>query len=106
MRVTYANGRLETGSDKYIREGMMRFVIGQYAPFMKAGAMLGYIYDGNTVEARSDIDRSVQSHAVKLRLLTPEKLSRSQILKDMPVDETLHSLETRIFTIYHVFLAV
>jgi len=106
LRVTYANGRLETGSDKYIKEGMMRFVTGQYAPFMEAGAMLGYVYDGNTVEARTDIDRFVQSHAVTLRLLTPEKLSRSQILKDMPVDETLHSLETRIFTIYHVFLAV
>lgn len=106
LRVIYANGRLETGSDKYIKEGMMRFVSGQYAPFMEAGAMLGYVYDGNTVEARSDIDRSLQNHAVKLRLLAPQKLSRSQILEDMPVDETLHSLETRIFTIYHVFLAV
>ncbi len=106
LRVTYANGRLETGIDKYIKEGMMRFITGQYAPFMEAGAMLGYVYDGNTVEARSDIDRYVQSYAVKLRLLTPEKLSRSQILKDMPVDETHHSLEKRMFTIYHVFLGV
>jgi len=106
LRVTYANGRLETGSDKYINEGMMRFVAGQYAPFMETGAMLGYVYDGNTDEARSDIDRSVQSHALKLRLLAPEKLSRSQILKDMPVDETRHALEKCMFTIYHVFLAV
>ena len=91
---------------KYIKEGMMRFVTGQYAPLMDSGAMLGYVYDGNVVEARFDIDRSVRTHAIKLKLLAPAQLIRSQILKDMPVDETRHSLEKRIFKIYHLFLGV
>ena len=106
LRVRSSKGKLVLGSKGYVVAGMMRFITGQYAPFMEAGAMLGYVYDGNTNEARIDVDKSVQSHASKLRLLPPGKLSQSQFSKDMPIDKTLHSLETRYFTIYHIFLAV
>jgi len=106
LRVQYARGRLEAGSNEYVDEGMIRFVSGQYAPYMRAGAMLGYVFDGNTDKARQGIDRAVQSKAEKLKLMPPHKLVPSEILTDQPIDETSHILEKHIFTVYHVLLAV
>jgi hypothetical protein len=85
---------------------MMRFVAGQYTPFMEASAMIGYVYDGETDNARSGIDRYIKSKAKKLKLKSPKRLMRSSILPDKPIDETRHDLKKRSFTIYHIFLAV
>lgn len=106
LRVRSSNGRLDSGNDKYINNGMMRFVAGQYAPFMEASAMIGYVYDGETDNARSGIDRYIKSKAKKLKLKSPKRLMRSSILPDKPIDETRHDLKKRSFTIYHIFLAV
>ena len=56
LRVSLPSG-LFLGNREYVEEGMMRFVTGQYAPFMQAGAMLGYVYDGKKEKARVDIGR-------------------------------------------------
>lgn len=94
------------GGREYVKNGMMRFITGQYAPFMRAGAMLGYVYDGETENARTDIDRQVQKKAKKLKLKEPKKLAPSPILPDLPIDETNHDLDRRSFTIFHLFLGV
>jgi hypothetical protein len=75
----------------------MRFVTGQYAPFMEAGAMLGYVFDGETDKARSGVDRYVKSKAKELKLKSPKRLMRSQILPNKPIDETRHDLGKRSF---------
>jgi len=106
LRVRSPNGRLVAGNDEYVNNGMMRFVTGQYAPFMETGAMLGYVFDGETGKARSGIDGYVQKKAKELKLKPPRRLLRSQILSDMPIDETRHGLRKRSFTIYHILLAV
>ena len=85
---------------------MMRFITGQYAPFMESGTMLGYVFDGETGKAHSGIDGYVQKKAKELKLKPPGQLLRSQILPDMPIDETSHDLMKRPFTIYHILLAV
>jgi len=106
LRVRSSSGRLVSGNDEYVKNGIMRFVTGQYAPFMDAGAMLGYVFDGVTDKARSGIDRYVKSKAKELKLKSPKRLMRSQILPNKPIDETRHDLGKRSFTIYHIFLAV
>jgi len=106
LRVGLPKGRLDSGSDKYVNNGMMRFVTGQYAPFMEAGAMLGYVFDGKTSLARSAVNNYVKNKARELRLKPPKRLMRSNILQDMPLDETHHDLRKRAFIIYHIFLAV
>ena len=98
--------RLFLGGQEYVIEGMMRFITGQYAPFMQAGAMLGYVYDGETESARVDIDRQIQKRAKELKLKEPKRLAPSPILPDQPIDETNHDLEKRSFTIFHLFLDV
>lgn len=105
LRVSLPSG-LFSGSREYVKNGMMRFVTGQYAPFMQAGAMLGYIYDGNIKNAHSDIDRQILKHERELKLKEPKKLTPSILLSHQYIDETKHDLENRPFTVYHLFLAV
>lgn len=105
LRVSLPSGFFPGGRE-YVKDGMMRFVAGQYAPFMRAGAMLGYAYDGETENARADIDRQVQKEAKELRLKEPRRLAPSPILPDQPISETKHDLEKRSFTIFHLFCDV
>lgn len=98
--------RFFSGGPEYVKDGMMRFITGQYAPFMQAGAMLGYVYDGEKESARADIDQQIQERAKELKLKESKKLAPSPILPDQPIDETNHDLEKRSFTIFHLLLGV
>ncbi len=106
LRFRNPKGRFETGNAPYVNDGMMRFVTGQYAPFMETGAMLGYVFDGETGKARSGVANYIRSKEKELRLREPKRLLKSKILADSLVDETLHDLGERQFTIYHLFVAV
>lgn len=106
LRVLLHSGRMFLGNTEYVKDGMMRFVTEQYAPLMEASAMLGYVFDGNIDKARFGIDRTIQDKAEELRLKSPGRLIPSRILPDKPVDETIHDLGERSFTLYHVFIAV
>jgi hypothetical protein len=107
LRVCSTGGRVTyPGSSQYVQEEMMRFVSGQYAPHMRAGAMLGYVFDGQIDKARSSVDRSIPNKAKLLKMKLPGGLTRSTILAEMPIDETGHDLVERLFTIYHVLVAV
>lgn len=106
LRFRSSKGEIISGSSQYIDQGMMRFVSGQYAPCMRASAMLGYVFDGKIDEARVGIDTAVQNKAVTLKLKPPKKLTQSAILSNSSIDETQHDLGRRSFTIYHIFLAV
>ncbi len=106
LRVRLSGNRLFLGSREYVLDGMLRFITGQYAPFMEAGAMLGYVYDGEMEKARSDIDRHIQRKAAELKLKQTKQLVPSPIINDKSIDETHHVLGERAFAIYHLFLAV
>ncbi|MFH0725600.1 MAG: hypothetical protein V2B19_04485 [Pseudomonadota bacterium] len=107
LRVCSSDGRIIFhGNSEYVLDGMMRFVRGQYAPHMEAGAMLGYVFDGKIDKARSNIDKSIRKNAVDLKLAHPGQLVRSPILAGMHVDETRHALIARSFTIFHVLFSV
>lgn len=84
----------------------MRFVSGQYTPQMRAGAMLGYVFDGKIDKARSGVNKSIRNKAKVLKMQPPGGLTKSTILAEMPIDETGHDLVGRFFTIYHVLVAV
>ena len=87
----------------------MRFISGQYAPYMTSSAMLGYVFDGDIDKARSGINgyiKKTRGKISELKIQKPHELTRSSIMPNHPVDETIHQLENRLFTIYHIFLAV
>jgi hypothetical protein len=106
LRVRSTSGKMDAGNDDYVNNGMMRFVTGQYAPFMKTGAMLGYVYDGDTEKACSGVAGYISSKVKELKLISPKQLTRASILPDKPIYETRHGLKKRSFLIYHIFLAV
>jgi hypothetical protein len=106
LRVRSTSGKMDAGNDDYVNNGMMRFVTGQYAPFMKTGAMLGYVYDGDTNKACTGVSGYIKSKVKELKLTSPKQLTKASIVPDKPIYETRHRLKKRSFLIYHVFLAV
>lgn len=106
LRVRSTSGKMDAGNDDYVNDGMMRFVSGQYAPFMKTGAMLGYVYDGDTKKARLGVGGYINKKVKKLKLILPQKLTKAPIVPDKAIYETRHELKKRSFIIYHIFLAV
>lgn len=106
LRFYNPGGKIRAGNAPYVNDGMMRFVSGQYAPFMETGAMMGYVFDGETGKARSGVANYIRKKEKELRLRKPKGLMKSEILADRRVDETLHDLGERQFTIYHLFVAV
>ncbi|MFA6009454.1 MAG: hypothetical protein WC799_05685 [Desulfobacteraceae bacterium] len=106
LRFPRTNGTINTGNDAYVNDGMMRFVEGQYAPFMTTGAMLGYIFDGNLSKSCSGVAKYIGGKKNELKLMPPQKLTTSKILPTNDVYETRHDLNERDFTLYHIFLTV
>ncbi|MBA4368851.1 MAG: hypothetical protein C0403_14585 [Desulfobacterium sp.] len=106
LRVRSTKGKMDAGNDDYVNKGMMRFVTGQYAPFMMTGAMLGYVYDGDIKNACSGISGYVDSKKRELKIMPPEKLIKSSMSRDNDIYETRHDLQNRVFTLYHIFLGV
>ena len=106
LRFLSPGGQLRTGNDEYVKNGMMRFIDGRYSPFMKAGAMLGYVFDGDTGTARLGVDGYIRTKVHELKLKHPKGLVKSEMLPNESVDETRHDLTSRIFTIYHIFIDV
>jgi hypothetical protein len=106
LRVRSTSGNMDAGNDDYVNDGMMRFVSGQYAPFMKTGAMLGYVYDRDINKALSGVAGYIKSREKELKLTSSKQLTRASILPDKAIYETRHELMERSFRIYHIFLAV
>ncbi|HUY92693.1 MAG TPA: hypothetical protein VMV10_28390 [Pirellulales bacterium] len=51
------SGRRESLADKYVTEGMQRFVDGKYARFVRHGAMLAYVLDGEIDRAMKNVEK-------------------------------------------------
>lgn len=97
-------------------QGMMCFVSGRYSRGLRAGAMLGYVFDGEVEAARAAIATAIQTHARKLKLVPSTRMTDSTILPGTSgIRESSHDLADEIdladlfrerFTIYHLLVAV
>jgi len=97
-------------------QGMMCFVSGRYSRGLRAGGMLGYVFDGKVEVARDAIAATIQTHAKKLNLVPSSRLADSAILPGKSgISESLHDLADKIdlgdlfrkrFTIYHLLVPV
>ena len=97
-------------------QGMMCFVSGRYSRGLCAGAMLGYVFDGDVAAAHAAIAAAIQTHAEKLRIIAGSRLTNSSILpRGSGVRESLHELVEagggqdffrRRFVIYHLLVPV
>lgn len=95
-------------ADKYVREGMQRFVDGKYARFVRHGAMLAYVLDGNTDRAIQNVENNIRNRLSELRMDNNSGFVASTIRpNDRKTKETNHRREHEkaIFRIHHLFVA-
>lgn len=100
--VTFPGGDKRSLLKEYITDGMMRFVTGQYASKMNAGAMLGYVFDKSLGDAKVALSAAVNEEKTKLKITHDGEWQESDIAVNPPVDETRHSLDQGDFNIYHI----
>ncbi|MBT3295425.1 MAG: hypothetical protein HN919_08300 [Verrucomicrobia bacterium] len=109
LHVTFGNGKWTSLVGEYVagNQGMMCFVTSKYSASQRAGAMLGYVFDGDTGRARDGISKAIDSNRKKLKLAGKNGLIQSGIVQRAErVDETRHQFGHRPFTIYHLLVSV
>lgn len=87
------------------KQGMMCFVSGRYAPSQRAGAMLGYVFDGDLATAAAAISASVEEDRIKLCLKAASRY-QATTLPDIQAHETLHALDERELRLFHLLADV
>jgi hypothetical protein len=109
LRIPYPPpGRLVTNNSDYVGEqGMMCFITGKYSRSVTNGGMIAYVMDGKTKEAISSVGKLIKKNTPILKLERNIGLELSSLPVNLRnIRETRHILNTKKFTIHHVFLAV
>jgi len=95
-------------ADDYVKEGMQRFVDGKYARFVRHGAMLAYVLDGDTDRAMQNVENNIRK---RLKELCMDKdrggfIASTTRPDDPRTKETHHQRvhEKAVFRIHHVFM--
>lgn len=104
--VTSSKGKVAPLTGKYVDEGMMRFVSGQYASKMVAGAMLGYVFDKPVADAKIALAATVKKRKNILKMTDEGEWQGSGLSVSPSVDETRHAFDQGAFTIYHILTQV
>jgi hypothetical protein len=95
-------------ADEYVKEGMQRFVDGKYARFVRHGAMLAYVLDGNINRAMQNVENNIRNHRAELRMDKNSGFVTSSIRPDDPqTKETKHirARDEEVFRIHHLFVS-
>ena len=102
------SGRRESLADKYVTEGMQRFIDGKYARFVRHGAMLAYVLDGDTDRAMKNVENNIRSRLTELRMDKNSGFLASTIRPADPLTKETHHTrahEMAVFRIHHLFAA-
>ncbi|HBR95109.1 MAG TPA: hypothetical protein DEA90_13190 [Opitutae bacterium] len=107
LRFQLPSGKMDTGNSEYVSgdQGMRCFTDMRYSVGLQAGAMLGYVYDGNLSASKSGISALIVKHATSLKLKTPSALQPSGMAGG-GADETMHLIDGSLFRMFHMFVAV
>lgn len=100
------NGTCRPRAAEYVSEGMMRFVVGQYAAAMRHGGMIGYVLDGDCEHAIRLVRQNIAANRVALHLQNGE-LNASRLRRENTmIRETVHDLgRSAAFRLHHIFLS-
>ncbi len=100
-RVTSKNKKL---AEKYINEGIMRFVNGKYSPGHDYAAMLGFVIDGNIARCINLIRQYIKNTK---EICLKEDWSEEKSFGIQDIYRTRHlQNEQNIMSILHLFLVV
>jgi hypothetical protein len=97
-------GRVRSLAAEYVSDGMMRFVTGQYARFMRHGDMIGYVLDGHRERAVALVAANIRNRCTQLGMQSPGEMRPSSLRpKVSNIRETVHT-NPQAFRLHHVFL--
>lgn len=95
-------------ADKYVDDGIVRFVKGQYSAGLPCGGMVGYVMDNEASKALISIRSEIESKRVALKMARKQKFCNPST--KLPAYEwsadTLHDREDGVFALHHVLLGV
>jgi len=91
----------DTLYSKYRREGIARFLNGQYQTSEGLGGMLAYVINGTIQEAIKGLEKHLSSHIADLKCVTPI-LKSSQRLTDDRLRESFHQISPAINLIHAI----
>lgn len=102
LNVRNKNGRRDPLAKQYVRNGMLRFVKGQYAPGLSLGGMIGYVMDGDVSFAFSAVKARIQLDAALIAC----DLNRSHDLVPPQSFCTAHTRASLALELRHLLLGV
>jgi hypothetical protein len=103
----FISGVRRSLADEYVKKGMQRFVDGKYARFVRHGAMLAYVLDGETHRAMRNVENNIRNRLAELRMDKNSGFVASTIRPNDPrTKETRHrrAHEKAVFRIHHLFV--
>ncbi|RJR30584.1 MAG: hypothetical protein C4576_33120 [Desulfobacteraceae bacterium] len=102
------SGMRRSLAGEYVKDGMQRFVDGKYGRFVRHGAMLAYVLDGDTDRAMRNVEKNISKRVVELRMEKNGGFVASTVRpKDPRAKETRHhrAYEKAVFRIHHLFVS-
>jgi hypothetical protein len=94
-------------ADKYVEEGVQRFVDGRYSSGLLCGGMVGYVMDNEMSKAMAAVQVAIRSRRKKVRLRARSLRTPSAVLPNYEWSaDTGHSLNDGDFTVHHALLGV
>lgn len=88
-------------ADKYVDEGVMRYVSAQYAQELPFGVMIGYVLDSDTPKALDAVKRQIKNKTSELLCPLPMDLPTISFIHRF---STIHNRPTQKIEIEHLLL--
>ena len=107
LRVTTASGFRDL-VDKYVDDGVLRFVNGQYSAGLPCGGMIGYVMDNETSKALISVLAEIELKAVSLKLRARDGIrTPSRLFPGYETSaDTFHDRADGPFELHHVLVGV
>jgi len=105
--------RVSTGAgirqlaDKYVEEGVQRFVDGRYSSGLPCGGMVGYVMDNEMSKAFDAVKTAIRVRRKKVKLRARSLHAPSAVLPNYEWSaDTRHTVKDSDFTVHHALLGV
>lgn len=94
-------------ADKYVEDGIQRFVDGRYSAELPCGGMVGYVMDNKVSEAFDAVQAAIKSGRKKLKIPAKGTCNPSAVLPKYEWSADTHHRRSRgRFKLHHVLLGV
>lgn len=106
LNVTFEKSGFKALADKYVDEGLMRYVSAQYAQGMPFGVMIGYVLDSNVPAALAAVKSQVLKKKAKLLCFENPPTSDLPMLSFASQFASNHIRTHGVIEVRHLLLAL